>query len=313
MRQFSIIVTCHNQRLFIREAVESALLQPGEREIIVVDDASSDGSVDVLRGYSDLVRLVRLEKNVGAPDARNKGADLADGEYLVFLDGDDVLAPYALQVYSRLIRERHPVIIAGKPQFFEGSVPEVRMNPSEVEFVEYDYFIAKDRPCGLYASTWLVRRHEFQRVHGWTSEIFQLDLVDQATKLGSLGRAIIVQTPITALYRVHAANSVHDVAPFMRMMHYIIGRERSGCYGGREHRFQRQAWLGGPILYWVKRAARSGLYGDAVKLLMNGWRMVLLGALRRIFVDKRPIESLPIHQSTYDATREHREWSAVSA
>jgi hypothetical protein len=122
----------------------------------------------------------------------------------------------------------------------------------------------------------------------------------------------MLQTPMTALYRVHADNSIHDVAPFMRMMHYIVGRERCGCYGGREHRYERRAWLGGPILFWIKRAVRSGLYGAAIKLLMSGWRMVLLAFLRRTFVHKRPIEILAIDESAYDGREERTQWSAVS-
>src|ERR1700761_4126298 len=101
---FSIVIACYNQEGFVREAVESALLQEHpSREIIVVDDGSRDRTADVLNTFGESIVLAKLPKNGGAAAARNHGASLATGKYLVFLDGDDVLTPRALEVYGRLI------------------------------------------------------------------------------------------------------------------------------------------------------------------------------------------------------------------
>jgi glycosyltransferase involved in cell wall biosynthesis len=95
--RFSIIVTFHNQRQFIKDALDSALSQQkAEFEVIVVDDASVDGSQETLKQYGDAIRLLCLQENVGASAARNRGAAAATGEYLVFLDGDDAFLPWAL-------------------------------------------------------------------------------------------------------------------------------------------------------------------------------------------------------------------------
>ena len=88
MPRFSVIITSHNQREFIKEAVDSALsLCHKPAEIIVVDDGSRDGSPDILRQYGDAIRLVCLEENQGASAAINQGVRQATGDYLVFLDG----------------------------------------------------------------------------------------------------------------------------------------------------------------------------------------------------------------------------------
>src|SRR5262249_345446 len=85
--RYSIILTCYNQREFIRESVNSALLQCDEdTEVIVVDDASSDGSCEILGEYGDRIKFARLPTNGGAPRARNYGASMATGDYLLFLD-----------------------------------------------------------------------------------------------------------------------------------------------------------------------------------------------------------------------------------
>src|SRR5579883_660559 len=95
-RRFSIIVTSHDQRDFIRAAVDSALSQAPElREVIVVDDASSDGSPEILKQYAEKIQFLCLPTNRGAIEARNLGLAQAKGQYIIFLDGDDVLMPWA--------------------------------------------------------------------------------------------------------------------------------------------------------------------------------------------------------------------------
>jgi glycosyltransferase involved in cell wall biosynthesis len=106
---FSIVITCFNQSGFIGSAIRSALLQSlPAAEIIVVDDASTDGSRELIRSFADSIRLIELAVNRGAVEARNLGAETATGEYLVFLDGDDLLVPWALEIYSQLITARGP-------------------------------------------------------------------------------------------------------------------------------------------------------------------------------------------------------------
>ena len=103
----SVVIPCHDAAPFLAEAVESALGQAGVRvEVIVVDDASADGSVEVARGFGDRIRLVERTENGGGAAARNAGAALASGDALLFLDADDVLAPGTLAALAAALRER---------------------------------------------------------------------------------------------------------------------------------------------------------------------------------------------------------------
>lgn len=91
----SIIIPNHNHERFLGEAIESALGQSrAPTEIVVVDDGSTDRSVEVARGYP--VRLIE-QSNSGVALARNRGAREATGEHVVFLDADDLLAPNFLE------------------------------------------------------------------------------------------------------------------------------------------------------------------------------------------------------------------------
>ena len=102
----SVIIPCYNQAHFLHEAIESASAQTySHREILVVDDGSTDNTAKVTSGYPG-VRYVRQE-NLGVASARNTGFKQSRGEYLVFLDADDRLLPEALRVGVDCLRQ-HP-------------------------------------------------------------------------------------------------------------------------------------------------------------------------------------------------------------
>ena len=151
------------------------------------------------------------------------------------------------------------------------------------------------------ASTFVIEREAFWNAGGWTPDIFHLDNYDICTKVGVAGRAILVKEPTTALYRIHTANSIHSVQPFVRMAHYLMDREAAGLYpGGREHRFHRRAWLGGMIFFWTKRAFKAGLYADGLKLAVRGSFMIAAGVVRRAAVrarGQRPYERIDLVQA----------------
>jgi len=107
----SVIMPLHNAVAYVGEAVESVLTQTfGDFELIVVDDASSDGSGEVVRGIEDArVRLIRSEVQLNAAGARNLGMAEAKGEFVAFLDADDVALPRRLAVQVEFFRE-HPEV-----------------------------------------------------------------------------------------------------------------------------------------------------------------------------------------------------------
>jgi glycosyltransferase involved in cell wall biosynthesis len=93
MATVDIIIPVYNRAALVREAIESALGEAAN--VIVVDDASTDGTWDSLRAYdgNPAVRCLRMPANGGQSAARNLGIDAATGTYVKFLDSDDVLVP----------------------------------------------------------------------------------------------------------------------------------------------------------------------------------------------------------------------------
>ena len=87
----SVVIPCYNAAPYVGEAIESALGQSyPHTEVIVVNDGSTDGSQAVIDRYARRIRTVATE-NEGACHARNAGIEMASGEFVKFLDADDIL------------------------------------------------------------------------------------------------------------------------------------------------------------------------------------------------------------------------------
>ena len=291
MALFSIIITSHDQASFIRNAVDSAVAQThDDKQIVVVDDASSDGSQEILEGYGDAIRLVKMEKNVGASRARNIGVATATGDFLVFLDGDDVFFPWALEVYGEIADRERAEIILSTMRWFEGQAPDLssERKPQHVEVVAYESLLEKDRSYRASASALVIRRDVFAKVQGWTNEIFPMEDLDVLVKLLQSGRTAQILAPATVCYRIHAANTIHQVADCASALRLIMEKEKRGGYAaGPSKRRKRYAFLGGPTLFWVKKTYKNRLYREAFGLLALGWPMILAAVLRRLTISLR--------------------------
>jgi glycosyltransferase involved in cell wall biosynthesis len=101
----SVVIPSWNRAQLFCDAIESALNQ-GDVEVIVVDDASSDDTSDVVtRIYGDRIRLLRLKDRSGAGAARNAGVAIASGGFVGFLDSDDVWLPGKLDAELKVFEQ----------------------------------------------------------------------------------------------------------------------------------------------------------------------------------------------------------------
>ena len=284
--RFSVIITCHNQSAYIRDAVNSALEQSYQgKEIVVVDDASSDGSPQILKEYGDKIHFAAFQTNQSCPTSRNLGAAMATGEYFVFLDGDDVLLPWALDVYDHVVSIKMPKIILSRMEWFEGSLQDLRPGnvPKQLEFVEYELLMKRDRRYQAGGSAIVIERQVFAEVKGWTDQFFPFEDIDMIMKLSNSGPVVQVLSPSTKGYRIHSSNVRNRVPAMVGGLCNVIEREKSGVYpGGAKSRSARYAVLGAPVFFWIKSAYKAGLYRMALGVLARGWPMFLAACARKI-------------------------------
>jgi glycosyltransferase involved in cell wall biosynthesis len=123
----SIVIPNYNGVLFVAEALKSVLAQDYQnKEIIVVDDGSSDGSLELLRTYEGKIRLIET-KNLGAAAARNAGLFAAKGELIAFLDSDDIWVARKLTLQlQKMVEAGADLVYCHGQEFGNLSVPNIK-------------------------------------------------------------------------------------------------------------------------------------------------------------------------------------------
>src|SRR5688572_25029067 len=136
----SVVVPCFNRAYCLGKAIESALAQhTTPREVIIVDDGSTDGSAAVAGNYGEQVRVIRTT-NRGPAAARNIGLQQAQGMWVAFLDSDDVWHPEKLTLQLEAL-DAYPdaeVIFCDTQTFSNGAV----VMPSRFELTNVKKFVA---------------------------------------------------------------------------------------------------------------------------------------------------------------------------
>jgi glycosyltransferase involved in cell wall biosynthesis len=287
--RFSVLIPTHNREEYLRQAIDSVLAQTfSAYEIFVIDDGSTDGTPELLRSYGNRIRALR-QQNQGPEAARNRAAAQASGEYLAFLDSDDLLMPCALEVYDRIIRTLDdPPLLIGSMTYFADHHPPAPAPGARptLEVWKYSDFLAKRVVVGLSNSRIVIRRSVFDEVGGLrhsSPQTFHLDDFNLVLKVGTYGPCAIVKAPPTVAYRSHSSNSIRGVESMVNGISSVIAAERAGLYpGGRKRRFSRYACIGGIAQLWVRTAWRNRQYRLAIRLLLESAPMVAAAGCKKV-------------------------------
>lgn len=112
MPKVSICIPTHNRKHYLRETLESIFAQTyKDYEIIIVDDGSTDGTDQMIKQSNYPIRYF-WQENRGVAEARNKLLELADGEFITFIDSDDLLFPYAIEELLGLVEHNGFEVVA---------------------------------------------------------------------------------------------------------------------------------------------------------------------------------------------------------
>lgn len=136
--RFSVIIPCYNKMSSVADAIESVLKQDfTDFEIIVVNDGSTDSSQDEIKKFlSTKVQLIN-QSNAGVSVARNEGIKKSSGDYVCFLDADDIWLPYHLSDLNRLI-EKFPNEVMYSTSFYETGLTNSEYLSSSKAFFDMD-------------------------------------------------------------------------------------------------------------------------------------------------------------------------------
>lgn len=281
---FSVIIPVYNGAATLARAIESVLAQRHRaHEIIIVDDGSSDGSAEVAAGFGSAVRYVR-QRNQGVSAARNRGAALASGDWLAFLDADDWYYPCRLEAHARLL-ERAPDVsfMTGDFDYYDDAGNFLRQSMASTELgrqllneadTEGNAFFGGEEIAPFIEAhfgdthTLSVRRDWFAALGGYPLGMPVCEDVHFLIRLCARSQRIGVHCRPLAVYLIHAESAtrrdpVRAQAETVRALEAIDDLDRMPC------------WIGAG----VAGARRHARFDWAMALLRRGERRQALAAI----------------------------------
>jgi glycosyltransferase involved in cell wall biosynthesis len=209
----SIVVPSYNHAGYLREAIDSILAQDYPAiELIVIDDGSTDGSPEILRGYGSRFHW-ELQPNQGQVATLNRGWLMSRGEILAYLSADDVLLPGAVSRSVRILHDNpDAALVYCDFHLIDPHSAVVR----RVRAPEFDYrrmVVELECPPGPGA---FFRRGAFEKAGTWNADFRQMLDYEYWLRLGLHGRFVRIPE-VLAGYRVHPGSqsfaASHQIRP----------------------------------------------------------------------------------------------------
>ncbi len=207
----SIIIPSYNSYQFISQTLVSVFDQTHSNfEVIVVDDGSTDKTLEIIQRYKDRIQIIPQE-NRGACAARNKGFELSKGQYIQFLDADDLLSANKIESQIKILLDQTDVIANGSWGRFYSNEPfneDIQWGP--------DLSIQKDLDpvswlCQNHMSQtacWLTPRHLIEKAGGWDESLTQNQDGEFFTRVISNAKKVIYTPEAKVYYRSNLSESI---------------------------------------------------------------------------------------------------------
>ncbi len=220
MQKVSVIIPTYNYAYFIAEAVESVLAQTFPVfETIVVDDGSNDNTEEVIAKFGDKVKYIK-QRNGGVCAARNNGVKSASGDFIAFLDADDVWLPEKIEKQMAKFDEDDQIglVHCGMREFDTENGETMRLHLEGEEGWVADELLLFDKPVVIGpGGTIIVSRKAFEAVGGFDTNLKVGEDWDFCYRIARKFKVGLVRE-ILVDYRHHGKNSHLNVKEMERSM-----------------------------------------------------------------------------------------------
>jgi glycosyltransferase involved in cell wall biosynthesis len=219
----SAIVPIYNREAYLAEAIASILNQSiPPTEVIVIDDGSRDGGGEIAKSFSAVRYHYQTNQGVGA--ARNQGVRLATGDFLAFLDSDDLWSLDKLERQLTAFKQNpHLDAVFGQVrQFFSPDLDEETKQKTQ---------IPREVMPGYHVGTMLIRREAFFRVGWFETEFKQGEFISWYMRSLDAGLQIAMLPEIVMERRIHQTNQGRnpeiDRREYARILKASLDRRRA--------------------------------------------------------------------------------------
>ncbi|MDD5302643.1 MAG: glycosyltransferase [Elusimicrobia bacterium] len=227
----SVVIPSYNMAAFTPLTVESVLAQDYPAvEVIVVDDGSSDGSVEALRRFGGRIKVIE-QKNAGACAARNRGLKESRGEFIAFLDCDDLWEPSKLSECVAALRARPEAVMVHSLAYWIDAAGKIFGPPSFKAKPSGRVFDALSRGNFVVNSTPLSRTEAVRAAGGWDEAIFTTADWDMWLRLAKSGEIAFIPR-ILARTRVASYYNARNIEKTKREWIYVLDKHKADLAPG---------------------------------------------------------------------------------
>ena len=187
----TVIIPAYNSGRFVADALDSALRQTAPpTQIIVIDDGSTDDTDARLLPYRDRITLID-QANQGAAAARNAGLRIATGEFIAFLDADDVWHQRKLEAQLQLMCRRPEIQLIGTGTFNfpRADEPDI-LGDADVEEISRDRLLVRNY---FTASSVMIRREMVRRLGEFDTSVSSVEDFDYWQRVAAIGIVAILK------------------------------------------------------------------------------------------------------------------------
>jgi len=246
---FSVVIAVYNRAELVRATLDSVLSQQeSDREVIVVDDGSTDDTPNVLAEYGDRIALLR-QANRGPGAARNLALRHAKGQYIAFIDSDDLWPTWTLSTYRQVIEQHdRPAFVASREwSFTDTNTPPnlAKLSQTALRTSVYDDYYASHADGGWVPLCGAAVRSDVLRQVGWFAENrINFEETDLWLRLGVAPGFVRIESPVCSARREHKGSVTSDLDTTVAGVLYLIEQENTNQYpGGNARRIERLMML----------------------------------------------------------------------
>lgn len=218
----SILIPAYNAGPWIGESIASALAQTWKRkEIIVVDDGSKDDTLAIARRFEPDGILVVTQGNAGAAAARNTAFSLSRGDYIQWLDADDLLAPNKIALQLAAGTDKRSTLFSSSWGQFHYRVSKAKFRPSPLwcDLSPTEWLLRKmEHNCHMQTATWLVSREITQAAGPWDVRLLGDDDGEYFCRVKLASEAIKFAPAAKVFYRSVGDNRLSFIGASNRKM-----------------------------------------------------------------------------------------------